>query len=130
MWNLPKAHICYQFLCLKFHNCEHPRAPVDDIFDHDDIEMFNQNSNLRKKKGNSSSNKKTEAEETNGRVRKVTVEYRNAGETVNRKTVRVTRGLAVLHKEEDLDWLQQLNEAAKRAQIHFNMIQQTSEKQI
>merc|ERR1711899_358137 len=41
------------------------RAPADDTFDHDDIEIFNQNVNPRKKKGNSSNNKKTEAEETN-----------------------------------------------------------------
>ena len=65
MWNLPWVHISYQFFCLKFHNCEHPRAPADDTFDHEDIEVFNQNSNLRKKKGNSSNNKKTETEETN-----------------------------------------------------------------
>ena len=57
--------------------------------------------------------------DSKGLVRRCTIEYKNAGESVTRTTERATRGLAVLHREDDLDMLQQLNEAAKAAQIHF-----------
>ena len=49
------------------------------------------------------------------------VEYRNATENVYRTTRRSVRKIAVLHREGDLELVEQLNEAAKVANILFFM---------
>ena len=52
---------------------------------------------------------------TDGRVREVEVEYKNASEKTWRSTHRAARAVAVLHREEDLEVLQGLNAAAREA---------------
>lgn len=48
-------------------------------------------------------------------VRVAVIEYKNAGESVMRSTRRSARKLAVLHREEELELVQQLNAAARLA---------------
>lgn len=51
-----------------------------------------------------------------GKVREVEVEYKNLSEKVWRTTHRAARAVAVLHREEDLDVVQGLNQAAREAE--------------
>ena len=51
-----------------------------------------------------------------GMVRTVTIQYKNATENKFRETRRSVRKLAVLHREEELELVQQLNAAARAAQ--------------
>jgi len=50
------------------------------------------------------------------RVREVEIEYKNSTEKTWRVTHRAARAVAVLHREEDLDIMQGLNEAARTAE--------------
>ena len=61
-----------------------------------------------------------ETSHKDGRVRTAICEYKNPGETVMRTTRRSVRKLAVVHKEDDLDLVQQLNLAAKQMDIEFH----------
>ena len=54
--------------------------------------------------------------EKDGKVREVQIEYRNSNEKAWRRTHRAARTVAVLHREEDLDVMQGLNEAARAAE--------------
>lgn len=56
------------------------------------------------------------------KVRVVVIEYRNADETVFRTTRRAVRRIAVLHKEGDLELTEQLNQAARAADIQFHRL--------
>ena len=60
-----------------------------------------------------------------GLARTAIVEYKNASESVFRTTRRSVRKIAVLHREGDLELVQELNEAARRSGIHF-LSKQTS----
>ena len=51
--------------------------------------------------------------------RMVTIQYKNAGESVFRQTNRHVRTVAVLHQEGDLELIQELNEAAKQADVMY-----------
>ena len=48
-------------------------------------------------------------------VRAVSIEYKNTQEKVFRTTRRAARKVAVLHREEDLEMIQELNMAARLA---------------
>ena len=61
-----------------------------------------------------------------GLARTAIVEYKNATESVFRTTRRSVRKIAVLHREGDLELVQELNEASRRAGVHF--MQQQSHK--
>jgi hypothetical protein len=50
-----------------------------------------------------------------GKVREVVIEYKNLNEKVFRTTNRAARSVAVLHKEEDLDLMQELCAASREA---------------
>ncbi len=50
-----------------------------------------------------------------GKVREVVIEYKNLNEKVFRTTNRAARSVAVLHKEEDLDLMQELCAASGEA---------------
>ena len=52
-------------------------------------------------------------------ARRVTLEYKNQNEGVFRTTNRSVRSIAILHKEGDLELVQELNQAAKAANIHY-----------
>ena len=52
-----------------------------------------------------------------GRVREVQIEYKNQDEKTWRTTHRAARSVAVLHREDDLDVMQGLNEAARAAEM-------------
>jgi len=54
--------------------------------------------------------------QVDGQVRDVAVQYKNAGEKKFRTTHRAARSVAVLHREEDLDLMQELNTAAREAE--------------
>ena len=54
-----------------------------------------------------------------GKVRDVTIEYRNPTEKTSRTTHRAARAVAVLHREEDLDLMQELNQAARMAETAY-----------
>jgi len=54
-----------------------------------------------------------------GKVRDVTIEYKNPTEKVTRTTHRAARAVAVLHREEDLDLMQELNQAARMAESEY-----------
>jgi len=54
-----------------------------------------------------------------GKVRDITIEYKNLGETVFRTTHRAARSVAVLHKEGDLDLMQELSAASREANKAF-----------
>ena len=54
-----------------------------------------------------------------GVIRSVVIEYKNSTETVFRTTRRSARTVAVLHREGDLELVEELNEAARRAQVQF-----------
>lgn len=54
-----------------------------------------------------------------GVIRSVVIEYKNSTETVFRTTRRSARTVAVLHREGDLELVEELNEAARRAQLAF-----------
>ena len=50
-----------------------------------------------------------------GKVRDITIEYKNLNESVFRTTHRAARSVAVLHKEGDLDLMQELSAASREA---------------
>ena len=54
-----------------------------------------------------------------GLVRVAEIEYKNNDESVLRKTRRAVRRIAVLHHEGDLELVDQLNEASKKACREF-----------
>ena len=54
-----------------------------------------------------------------GKVRDVTIEYKNPTEKTTRTTHRAARTVAVLHKEGDLDLMQELNQAARMAESEY-----------
>ena len=59
---------------------------------------------------------------TDGFVRSVTIEYRNDPEDWPFKTTyRAVRQIAVIHREEDLEIIDQLNEASRQADQHYNL---------
>ena len=58
-----------------------------------------------------------------GITRTATLEYKNDGEKVFRTTVRALDSVAVIHREDQLDSIQELNKAAKEANISFIMSQ-------
>jgi len=53
---------------------------------------------------------------SDGLVRALTIEYRNAAENVFRETRRAARKVAVLHREGDLELVEELNAAARAAE--------------
>jgi len=57
-----------------------------------------------------------EVSEADGEVREVAIQYKNATENKFRVTHRAARSVAVLHREEDLDLMQELNAAAREAE--------------
>jgi Family of unknown function (DUF5641) len=57
-----------------------------------------------------------EESERDGLVRAVTIEYKNATENVFRETRRAARKVAVLHREDELEMVQELNAAARAAE--------------
>jgi len=61
-----------------------------------------------------------ETSHRDGRVRTAICEYRIPGESTMRTTRRSVRKLAVVHQEDDLDLVQQLNLAAKQMDIEFH----------
>ena len=56
------------------------------------------------------------------KVRTIIIEYKNAKETVFRETRRSVRRVAVLHKEGDLELVEELNRASRQANISFLQI--------
>ena len=54
-----------------------------------------------------------------GVVRQVEIQYKNASESVFRKTWRSVRKIAKVHSEDDIDLVTKLNDAAKQANILF-----------
>jgi len=60
-----------------------------------------------------------EVSDKDGHVRVATCEYRLPNEKVFRKTRRSVRKLAVVHQEHDLDLVQELNQAAKSANVAY-----------
>ena len=66
---------------------------------------------------------KVETSANDGLVRVATCQYKNASENVFRYTRRSVRKLAVIHQEDDLDFVQELNAAAKSVQIQFFLSQ-------
>lgn len=66
--------------------------------------------------------KAVEKSEQDGRVRKVEVEYKNVGESRFRVTRRSVRGLAVLHREGELELFEQLNQAARESDKKFHVM--------
>ena len=54
-----------------------------------------------------------------GVIRTVVIEYKNSTESIFRTTRRSARKVAVLHREGDLELVEELNEASRRAQIQF-----------
>jgi hypothetical protein len=61
-----------------------------------------------------------ETSHKDGLVRTAVCEYRIPGEKSLRTTRRGVRKLAVVHQEDSLDFVQELNRAAKQVQIHFH----------
>jgi hypothetical protein len=57
-----------------------------------------------------------ELSEKDAAVRAVTIEYKNSGENVFRNTRRAARTVAVLHREEELELVQELNRAAREGE--------------
>lgn len=57
-----------------------------------------------------------EQSQVDGEVREVTIQYKNASENKFRETNRAARSVAVLHREDDLDLMQELNSAARSAE--------------
>ena len=53
--------------------------------------------------------------------RSLIIEYKNASESVFRKTRRSVRKVAVVHVEHDLELIQELNQACKEAGNEFYM---------
>jgi hypothetical protein len=62
---------------------------------------------------------KADPSPVDGKVRDITIEYKNLGETVFRTTHRAARSVAVLHKEGDLDLMQELSAASREANKAF-----------
>ena len=60
-----------------------------------------------------------ETSHKDGKVRTAICEYRIPGEKSLRVTRRGVRKVAVIHQEDSLDYVQQLNQATKQSQIHF-----------
>ena len=60
-----------------------------------------------------------ETSHKDGKVRTAICEYRIPGEKSMRVTRRGVRKIAVIHQEDSLDYVQQLNQATKQSQIHF-----------
>ena len=58
-----------------------------------------------------------------GITRTATLEYKNDGEKVFRTTIRALGSVAVIHREDQLDLIQELNKSAKEANISFIMSQ-------
>ena len=56
---------------------------------------------------------------TDGLARTAILEYKNATETVFRTTRRSVRKIAILHREGNLELVQELNEASRRVGVHF-----------
>lgn len=54
-----------------------------------------------------------------GKVRSVVIQYKNPNESVYRNTHRSVRKIAVLHKEGELELVEELNLAAKQANVSF-----------
>ena len=54
-----------------------------------------------------------------GCVRAVEIEYKNVNESVFRKTRRSARKVAVIHREGDLELVDELNAASKAASVQF-----------
>jgi hypothetical protein len=57
-----------------------------------------------------------EVSDKDARVRAVSIEYKNSNESVFRTTRRAVRGVAVLHREDELELVQELNAAARAAE--------------
>ena len=55
-----------------------------------------------------------------GRLRSVSVRYRNSNENVDRYTTRAVRQLVKIHSTEDMDELEKINEAANYTDRRFN----------
>jgi hypothetical protein len=55
------------------------------------------------------------------RVRQATIEYKNHNESKSRETCRPVRKIAIIHREGDLELVQELNRAAKEATVGFQM---------
>ena len=53
-------------------------------------------------------------------VRRVTIEYRNSDEKTFRTTERGPRQIAILHAEGDIELTDQLNDAARLANLAFS----------
>ena len=54
-----------------------------------------------------------------GITRVAELEYRNNDEKTFRKTERALSSIAIIHRDTDLDVIQELNAASKEATIHF-----------
>ena len=55
-----------------------------------------------------------------GRLRSVSVRYRNSNENVDRYTTRAVRQLVKIHSTKDMDELEKINEAANYTDQRFN----------
>lgn len=64
-------------------------------------------------------------ESRDGSPRAVTIQYKNASETVFRYTRRSIRKVAVVHQEHDLELIQELNAACKEAENQFYIWEQS-----
>ena len=62
---------------------------------------------------------KTLEPDSDDKVRKVIIDYRNAKEKVLRQTRRSVRDIAILHRESDLELVDMLNIASKKANIAY-----------
>ena len=63
-----------------------------------------------------------------GITRRVFVRYKNAGETVYRRTNRSLRDIAIIQREGEVEIIQQLNQAAKEASVGYIMRMDKSDK--
>ena len=68
-----------------------------------------------------------ETSANDGLVRVATCQYKNPAEKSFRYTRRSVRKLAVIHQENDLDYVQELNAAAKSVQIQFFLSQDSTQ---
>jgi hypothetical protein len=67
---------------------------------------------------------------SDGKVREVVIEYRNNGEKKFRTTHRAARSVAVLHREDDLDLMQEIAAAARAAEREVAASQLYFDRQI
>ena len=56
---------------------------------------------------------------TDGKIRAVTVKYRNASENVSRTTFRAVRKLVIIHRVDEIDLMEELGEAALNVSAYF-----------